>query len=190
MNIRKPGIYNMMDVKTLAENLPLERSTSGEEAEIVLPDKLSELFTLALDDAEGLDREEYEASARHWHEREKGIGRCGVCLAGFVAVRSLGMDIDSSGGTENYSDEIQCKLMALDVARKGNLTVALEFTGQLKCPMTFSEHKERAVRFSALNESVEVSNMKVHSEFENWCEFEDFSYFARRVVTLLKSYGY
>ena len=81
------------------------------EAHVAIPDKLSELLSVALDDLERAeDAPGYTANLNEWY-KETGFGVCEVCLAGSFMVFSLGLDysqvLRALDAVENSSPE--CK---------------------------------------------------------------------------------
>lgn len=93
-----------------------------------LPDRLSDLIELALDDlAWVIERpDQYEIKMSVWHRKSKISGLCQVCLAGSVLARTLGVRADyEESFFDNLSTRTQDKLHALNEVRMGNVGVAL-----------------------------------------------------------------
>jgi len=86
--------------------------------EDTLPDTLSGLLTLALDDLAKCDADlRYIVDMGSWHEPDRQ-GRCAVCLAGAVMAKSLGYP-HSSLFPSSFSGSLRCKMEALNCLRKG-----------------------------------------------------------------------
>ena len=88
-----------------------------------LPNTLSGLLQVAINDAKGLDPKLYNPSALYWHS---GAGAapssplCRVCLAGSVLVGSLGYDDPfHSFYMDEVNDETARKLNAINTMRSG-----------------------------------------------------------------------
>lgn len=94
-----------------------------------LPDKLSDLILVALEDLE-----KAEASPKHiivmwmWHLPRLGLldNLCSVCLAGSVMAFSLGANPSTPRTPGDYSHHINNKLLALNSVRGGDISLALE----------------------------------------------------------------
>ena len=124
---------------------------------IALPDKLSDLVELALNDLTQVQAQpdKYIINMNTWvSSGTRKAPRCQVCLAGAVMVRSLDVqaDIDSDviltltptdiRPPDMSAEEIsilRSKLMALDHVRRGDISVALDYMG-LKTPDTLASY--------------------------------------------------
>ncbi len=81
-----------------------------------LPDKPSELITLALNDLLKVEKDKrYKIDMDTWHTPN---GKCAICLAGAVMAKSLGADIHMSS-TPAYAGSNTNKLCALEWFRLG-----------------------------------------------------------------------
>lgn len=95
-----------------------------------LPDKLSALILVALEDLEKAEASSrYNISMAIWH-LPKQDRPCGVCLAGSVMAFSLGADPNEPCTPSDYSSRIEDKLCALNMVRSGQLSAALEYMEQ------------------------------------------------------------
>ena len=128
-----------------------------------LPNTLSALLRVAIDDANGLNRRKYVPEAILWHVREYGVNpRCQVCLAGAVMAGTLGID-ETQNVNDIYDDTdfsykyYRNHMSALDELRQGDVACAVqELIGG---DYWDYEHLNRRVRYS---------------EFEGWREFNAF----------------
>jgi len=85
-----------------------------------LPDKTSELLTLALDDLEEvLKLPGYTPHHFIWH-RLTNDGRCQVCLAGAVMAGTLEAERHVAHLPSDFSESINEKLLLLDALRNGH----------------------------------------------------------------------
>lgn len=100
------------------------------EKAVELPDTLSDLILLALDDLERA-----EASRQHkvdmyaWHQPDaiKVRGsKCVVCFAGSVMAFTLGAEASKRLGPSNWDAVTERKLRALDQVRLGRIAIAIE----------------------------------------------------------------
>jgi hypothetical protein len=93
---------------------------------------LHEVLRLALEDFEAVSRDaRYEINLNSWHapaaHRLKSAqdNHCEVCLAGSVIARSLGAPIEYWLNPDDYTEDIEQRLMALDNLRSGNVLGAV-----------------------------------------------------------------
>jgi len=94
-----------------------------------LPDKLSDLILVALEDLERAEASSrYKVTMGTWHL--PGRDRCGVCLAGSVMAFSLGADPGAPTLPRDYPRCIDSKLYALNMVRGGEISAALETIDQ------------------------------------------------------------
>jgi hypothetical protein len=92
-----------------------------------LPNKLSELIVVALDDLEKVRADErYAVNLDYWHVSKNSNasptpGKCVVCFAGAVMAGTLGLNPEEScGGTvERFGADSSDKLSTLDLLRMG-----------------------------------------------------------------------
>lgn len=94
-----------------------------------LPDKLSELILLALDDLELCEADpRYVIDMGFWHlPNFPEDGQCSVCLAGSVMSQTLKVRIGTNKCPSNTSQHH--KLRALDYIRRGDLPTSLHEMG-------------------------------------------------------------
>ena len=96
-----------------------------------LPDKLSELIELAVNDARKLDRNKYVPYFGEYHEvdliAEPKI--CYICDAGAVIAGTLQADPHVHVAAYDYTPNVGNKLKALDLARTGHYRQALAYLG-------------------------------------------------------------
>lgn len=112
-------------------------------AERQLPDKLSDLIDVAIDDCEAIAKDErYALNMFEWHTpAEYAVGadgrdsddmedtRCHVCMAGAVMARRLGVEFGSNAGPGIFDDELELKLETIDLVRTGSVGAALAHMG-------------------------------------------------------------
>ena len=90
-----------------------------------LPDTLSDLLTVALDDLAKVEADpRYAVAMKDWH-RPYSTGRCNVCLAGAVMAKSLGCPIARIDPYE-LGQQIKTKLHVLNSLRQGFVGYACE----------------------------------------------------------------
>lgn len=111
-----------------------------------LPNKPSELLLLAIKDLEKVEKSKrLIVDMGHWVSPHAGgyeipKGKCAVCLAGAVLVRSLGVTTSNGGFTpEDFNKNICGKARALDAFRSGFVGGGLFFMG-LKRPSWIPAH--------------------------------------------------
>ncbi len=93
-----------------------------------LPNKLSDILTIALEDLDRVEADPtYSVDMGNWHYNNTDNGRCEVCLAGAVMAKTLGVSSNKTRGPEYTSCD--AKLRAIDSARKGLVHVALHLCG-------------------------------------------------------------
>lgn len=94
----------------------------------VLPNKLSELMVVALEDlAKTETSDRYIINMGHWHSPGWGDGsQCAVCFAGSVMAMSLGVRQSTSKDFSDFKDVgTRAKMLALNALRCGRVGVAL-----------------------------------------------------------------
>lgn len=99
-----------------------------------LPDKLSDLIDLAVDDLEKCERDDrYKVHMGFWHSppiidyfgaQTNNKSKCLVCLAGSVMAQTLNEPIDISVYPCNYDTRTESKLIALNAVRNYHLESA------------------------------------------------------------------
>lgn len=98
-----------------------------------LPDKLSALLELALDDLQKIERDRrYTVHMGCWHLNCGG--QCYVCLAGAVMVRELHQPRLESVDPSAFEHSQRRQLLALDWLRKGYVSYALATLRQWQTP--------------------------------------------------------
>ena len=110
--------------------LPETKPTTRE-----LPDKLSDLILVALEDLEKAEASRrHEVRMAHWHEQQHGMGdnKCFVCFAGGVMAFSLNAPAGETVHTVHWGEAIRDKLYALNQVRIGAVQQALELMGHQK----------------------------------------------------------
>ena len=98
-----------------------------------LPDKLSDLIEVALDDLEKTAVDpRYRVNMNTWHTPHKGV--CHVCLAGAVMAQTLKLDpvVDYVRDRSLYA--VDRKLSALNNVRLGSVQLALDNMGFKDAP--------------------------------------------------------
>ena len=97
----------------------------SKSAQVTLPDKLSDLAELALNDLEKCEAmpEVYEIRMSAWHK--PGVGKCLVCAAGAVMAQTLRVPhfLEKSPGF--FDRDTRLKLLAINSLRLGDLHHAL-----------------------------------------------------------------
>lgn len=99
-----------------------------------LPDKPSELLSLALEDLQKCEKDpRYSIDMDVWHEGEDmwlGISLpCYVCMAGALMVHELDADIHKILLPDTFDDDTEIKLLAVDDLRRGHVATALDILG-------------------------------------------------------------
>lgn len=99
---------------------------------MLLPNKPSELITVALDDLRRCEEDARYAINMWatWHAPSfqndgSATDVCYVCMAGAVMAQTLGEDIDTNIFPSSYDTGLQNKLSAIDELRCGNISLAL-----------------------------------------------------------------
>jgi hypothetical protein len=94
----------------------------------MLPDKPSELLTLALADLESVESDpRYVIDMDLWHKPYRD--RCAVCLAGAVIARTMGESPRVMLTVADFPEAISPKLFALNDFRMGYISLALSDLG-------------------------------------------------------------
>lgn len=96
----------------------------------VLPDKLSELITIALEDLAKVEAsDQYTVDMGRWYRPNGYEGTCLVCFAGSVMAMSLEFDRETEVEFQEFSNyfdpQTSGKFLALDAARRGKIGCAL-----------------------------------------------------------------
>jgi hypothetical protein len=97
-----------------------------------LPDTLSDLLEIAVDDCQEVERDErYVLYMFNWHRPGVRVdGRCMVCMAGAVMVHRLGLPIECAREPEDFGVATATKLRAIDSMRTGDsLTLVADSGG-------------------------------------------------------------
>lgn len=92
-----------------------------------LPDKLSDLIELALNDLAEVERDpRYSVEMWDWHEKKEDY--CSVCLAGAVMAKTLGVPYGKTSFPDYFANEkIERALNAIDRVRIGFVGSALHW---------------------------------------------------------------
>lgn len=98
-----------------------------------LPEKLSELLTIAINDLEACETADgYSIDMNVWHQWDGGHETCAVCLAGAVMAQSLAFPQKRNA---DFGDSALGKSMAsldlLDDISRGNLADAVRKHGEI-----------------------------------------------------------
>ena len=111
--------------------LPEAKPTTRE-----LPDRLSELLLVALEDLEKIEANNlYRVNMNIWHDpipKANGEDGCLVCFAGGVMAYSLGASPEATMRPGIYTNAVRDKLYALNVLRVGMVGDALRQVGQTR----------------------------------------------------------
>jgi hypothetical protein len=97
---------------------------------IELPEKLSELIEVALEDLEKVERlpKVYRVEMSTWHRQEEGL--CSVCLAGVVIAMRLGLaPTETLKISSSAPNKTQKALLALNATRCGAVQDAVLYLG-------------------------------------------------------------
>ncbi|MCY4431131.1 MAG: hypothetical protein OXC11_12170 [Rhodospirillales bacterium] len=159
--------------------------------------KLSELVTLAVNDARGLDRTVYVPRYNEWHGRRYVFdgddhrliqeAKCAVCLAGAViAGRELAgiqQTICPSDVADSYGDyRLYRRLMALDSVRLGNFYAAAQ--------QMIDSRNEPIALDCRLAEALRAIDAPPAATFDTWSEFEQhLTDLEQRVIPALEAAG-
>lgn len=137
-----------------------------------LPDKLSELLNLAIEDAKNLDREKYIPLCSEWHLYLSPVYRgvfppdtCLVCLAGVVLAGTMRRERTKTVILGKESCEISEKLNALDDMREERFTDAIKAFGVHPTDQVLYELK-------CLRDDLNKTDGEWYPEFKGWAEFE------------------
>lgn len=100
--------------------------------EIHLPDKLSDLLDMALDDLREIEKDgRYIVNMHYWHvavHPREDTTKCYVCLAGAVLARKMNHPMVSLH-PDGELPENEHKLQAIDHLREGNVDLAFKELG-------------------------------------------------------------
>jgi len=99
------------------------------EEVIDLPDKMSDLLSLALDALEACEADpNYFVYMGEYH-KPADDGTCSVCLAGSAMAKVLGADKTRWLWPDNFDDRLEKKLRAIDRLRQGRVYEAAKELG-------------------------------------------------------------
>ena len=90
------------------------------------PRRLSDLIHLASDNMDLINRDIYHPDPTNWHRPFESGGKCNVCLAGAVIAGTLGGDAEKYLSPDDFTEDWDYALQALDYAREGNYATAVE----------------------------------------------------------------
>ena len=97
--------------------------------DVPVPEKLSQLIRIAIEDGRGLNREEYEPDSSLYHMPLIGKAGdnqiCYVCLGGAVMVETLNVDPSDSIWPSNLPARWHDAILALDRVRVGDYMEAV-----------------------------------------------------------------
>jgi len=115
--------------------VPLEDLQIGKQEfkPITLPDKLSDLMQLALDDLAKVEQDpQYRVNMGDWHNGTTVAygNACVVCFAGAVMAKTLGVPSERFVTPARFDEDTRRKLYALDKAREGYVGMALARLGK------------------------------------------------------------
>ena len=158
-----------------------------------LPEKLSELVTVALDAAGKLDRDRFQPMVSSWHYPDPETGRCRVCLGGMIIAGPLGGRGDRTINPQDFGAEFERKLQAVESFRRGQFVIALQGLGVAVDPTAYARDSAREQMNRGLVYADGVNScgrMARYSQFYTWEDFDRFVYYAREVVVVLEGMGY
>ena len=137
-----------------------------------LPNTLSELILVAVNDARKLDRKKYTPFSGVYHIRNsKKV--CQICDAGAVIAGTLKGDHEEDIVPREFSSTIRNKLIALDQARLGYYCLAL-----------------KNIDITPDIEAVRKIKLSPFSCYKNWEEFDKHLNHMENVAQQLKDLGY
>lgn len=91
-----------------------------------LPNKLSDLIEVALEDLEKVEKDKrYTVDMQFWHTPTDNFTGCSVCLAGAVIAKSLNVPIQELSSLDKFKISIRRKLVALDQVRDSKVGNAI-----------------------------------------------------------------
>jgi hypothetical protein len=101
-----------------------------------LPDKLSDLLELAVNDCKKLKKTPgYILNMGTWHEPVRGAGKrkpvCRVCMAGAIMACELGIPRNHESRPDDFDPEDCSKLGAIDEMRNGHFDQAAHEMGHV-----------------------------------------------------------
>lgn len=169
------------------------------DAGVSLPNELSALIHIALDDMDTLDRAKFSANARHYIVPDRNGGVCEVCLAGGVMAARLGADSLSFFRLDflapDYVD-VSRKIVAIDNARCGELNYALAgvaYGSRAREGEEFLEFKDRLGRELTAAQRAVVDRCRrapvSFANFRDWREYDIFKKDMREMANDLESVG-
>ena len=104
-----------------------------------LPNKPSDLIDIALNDLEACERDNYYIiDMNTWHSPARGNARppCVVCMSGAVMSKSLGISVHVKTSPDNFLEDAQKKLIALDCFRRGKNWDVMEGLSYMGVPQS------------------------------------------------------
>lgn len=120
----------------------------------ILPEKPSELISLALKDLESCVIQGYQVDMGHWYVRES-VEQCSVCLGGSVIAQTLGINEVGYTGPNigNFTPTMCKKLRALNLFRCGYLESGLKCLGSelpkdLKPNYAVASYQQNPIQFT------------------------------------------
>ena len=138
-----------------------------------LPNTLSELIMVAVNDAKKLDRAIYSPDSEFYHDTRHSEN-CYICDAGAVMAGTLQVDRKKVVSPEEFPHSIETKLYALDLARKGLYVGALV---------------ELGVENININ-GVTGVDVSIHHEYTTWKQFDKHMNVMEKAAQRLKELGY
>ena len=143
-----------------------------------LPNKLSELIMVAVEDARKLDRKTYWPHFASYHVAHPKHGGCAVCDAGAVMAGTLGLDPTTTAMPVDFHDSVERKLLALDLARQGGYSAAIELIMDRDCEKGHEDLNEEDFEDSP------------YQDYEDWDEFECHLQHMEDIARQLNELGY
>ena len=140
-----------------------------------LPNTLSALIMVAVNDANKLDRDQYAPHFYYFHLKSKH-SKCRICDAGAVMAGTLRKPIDQVYQSEDFVYPINYKLMALDKARRGLYSQAAFLVAGID-----------GQKLLSLDEKIKPSP---YMSYKNWEEFDKHMDFMEGVAHQLEALGY
>ena len=151
--------------------------TNGTNTPNALPDKLSELIDVAIQDAKKLDRDKYTPSYIYYYMPDnRDDKRCYVCDAGSVMVGTLLVNTDMQVDPSEFDVSTERKLEALDHARRGAYSMAVE---QLGFCLTIRQAQ-----------ALDKIQRSPWMEYRTWEDFDKHLSHMKRVAGQLRAMGY
>ena len=138
-----------------------------------LPNKLSALIKVAVNDARKLDHTIYSPDSMSYHDTRRS-DTCYICDAGAVMAGTLHVDRKKEVFPDEFPHSIEIKLYALDLARQGSYVGALV---------------ELGVENININGVTGVC-VSIHHNYTTWKQFDRHMNVMEKAAQQLEALGY